>query len=351
MVQSAKELNHAHVIYLSPTRSIHDLRFVRLFERSGALVTVIDSKNTDFDMQSILDFASANEYPISNRAKVLITGPLVLDQSQLKSFDIPVIGISWAFDIMRDSIRNPNELLKLKQSLNFYHQIVVDNHASLRILVALGYPENKILNFPWGVEEARDSSTCQKSSLNLRMGGEKIILSPRSLLPHYNQDLVLRAFKLVLASHPYSKLVLIDGDYNNRKLLEGIAETLGIAEQIIWLPFSQESQTEDWIADSDVIVSAASTDGSSVTILQAMKLGIPVVTSATLGSASWIFDGITGFTFGAGNERGCAEAIIRALDSDNDQVISNAQELIAAKAHWPQVATPLLESIKLLTTN
>jgi glycosyltransferase involved in cell wall biosynthesis len=261
-----------------------------------------------------------------------------------------VIGISWAFDIMKDAIRNSTELLKLKKSLRYYHNIVVDNDASSRILIALGYPEKNILNFPWGVEAARDNITFKKSFLKLGSIRKKIILSPRSLLPHYNQELILRAFVIVLASHPNSTLLLIDNDQDNRIFLEGIAGILGIAEHVTWLPFLQESQMEDWISDSDVVVSAASTDGSSVTILQAMKLGIPVVTSATLGSASWIFDGITGFTFGIGNEQGCAEAIIRALDADNSVVISNARELISAKAQWPKAASPLITSIKTLTS-
>ena len=97
------------------------------------------------------------------------------------------------------------------------------------------------------------------------------------------------------------------------------------------------------------MVTAASTDGTSVTVLQAIKLGIPVVSSVTLGSSSWVFNGVTGFTFAVGDEDGCVNALSRALEMKHYNVIENAKRLVEAKAKWPEVANPLISLIQSLT--
>jgi glycosyltransferase involved in cell wall biosynthesis len=350
MDRPSKPLINANIIYVSPTDSIHDARFMQLFNNLGAQVTALAYKEP-FSFLDDLNRVSRNGMSMNVNSKtVLVTGPLGQFLLPFESLDIPCIGISWAFDLMRETVHSNEKRRVMLRSLDSFCAIVVDNDSSVRILVSLGYPEGRILNFPWGVSDEFGSSTDVANVLpQHRFRERKIVLSPRSLQDHYNQPLIVKAFSRILPRFRDAKLVLIDDNPIKRLELLALVRKLQIEENVIWYPFSQDSQLEFLLKDSDVVVTAASTDGTSVTVLQAMKLGIPVVSSTTLGSSSWIFDGVTGFTFGVGDEDGCVNALARALEMKDFNVINNAKRLVEEKAKWPEVASPLISLIQSLT--
>jgi glycosyltransferase involved in cell wall biosynthesis len=79
------------------------------------------------------------------------------------------------------------------------------------------------------------------------------------------------------------------------------------------------------------------TDGTSVTVMDAMALGVPVVSSLTAGSAEWVMEGITGWTFPVGNAGALAGAIERALSSSAEHtalITAQAKRLVESKAGW-----------------
>jgi glycosyltransferase involved in cell wall biosynthesis len=350
MDESPKPLKNAHIIYVSPTQSVHDSRFTTLFEDNGAQVTSVEFEEERSFLDEVQRISGESLINNGNSKTVLVTGPLGQLNLPFDSIEIPTIGISWAFDLMRDSVNSNERNQIMVRSLESLHAIVVDNDASVRILVSLGYLEENIFNFPWGVSnEFGSPADVTNALLHPGVSERKIVLSPRSLQDHYNQPLIVKAFSRILQKFRDSKLVLIDDNPIKRKELMDLARELKIEDSVIWYPFLQKSQLEFLLKESDVLVTAPSTDGTSVTVLEAMKLGIPVVSSTTLGSSSWIFDGVTGFTFGVGDEDGCVNALSRALEMKHYNVIENAKRLVEAKAKWPEVANPLISLIQSLT--
>jgi glycosyltransferase involved in cell wall biosynthesis len=105
---------------------------------------------------------------------------------------------------------------------------------------------------------------------------------------------------------------------------------------------------------ADAVVVTTLSDGTSVTVMDAMHHGVPVVTSLTNGSAEWILDGVTGWTFPVGN----ADALGVALEcvasmsaADRAQITGNARRLVEQRAGWKQSAATLGSEIKKLFTS
>jgi glycosyltransferase involved in cell wall biosynthesis len=83
--------------------------------------------------------------------------------------------------------------------------------------------------------------------------------------------------------------------------------------------------------------------------MDAMRQGVPVISTLTNGSAEWVMDGITGWSFPVGNATALANALLRVMDSspgEAAQVVANAQHLVAQKAGWARSEKILLEEIQ-----
>ena len=81
-------------------------------------------------------------------------------------------------------------------------------------------------------------------------------------------------------------------------------------------------------------VTASEVDGTSVTLLQAMACGTPVVASDTPGNLGWVEDGVTGFTFPTGDVQALASVLERILSSGSGNVTSRARVAVEANADW-----------------
>jgi glycosyltransferase involved in cell wall biosynthesis len=104
---------------------------------------------------------------------------------------------------------------------------------------------------------------------------------------------------------------------------------------------------------ADAVVVTPRTDGTSVTVMDAMHHGVPVVTSLTNGSAEWILDGVTGWTFPVGNAHALGEAlesVASMSEADRSVITDNARRLVDQRAGWSQSAALLGAEIKKLLT-
>ena len=76
---------------------------------------------------------------------------------------------------------------------------------------------------------------------------------------------------------------------------------LGIADRTRFLGSVPEHDLVPLLGRAACYVTASEVDGTSVTLLQAMACGTPVIASDTPGNLGWVDDGVTGFTFPTGD--------------------------------------------------
>jgi len=108
------------------------------------------------------------------------------------------------------------------------------------------------------------------------LAGHRVVLSPRGLTPLYRHEVAIAA----LARLP-DDVVLLLVKWQARPeylaTLEGAIRERGLESRIRWVPPIAHDQMADHYRLADVVVSLATTDAFSVTALESMACGVPVV--------------------------------------------------------------------------
>src|SRR5438034_8905208 len=165
---------------------------------------------------------------------------------------------------------------------------------------------------------------------------EPIILSQRSLDRRlYNVDVVIRAMPEVLRRVPAARLV-VGGEGALRGDLEELARSLGVAGAV---EFSGSASWPDGLAErlgkAAVYVSVPSSDGTSVTLLEAMAAGAYPVVSDLPGNREWV-SGESGGVVPVRQVAPLADAVVSALGNPTRRsaAATDNRSLIARRGLW-----------------
>jgi glycosyltransferase involved in cell wall biosynthesis len=177
-------------------------------------------------------------------------------------------------------------------------------------------PKNKIKVIYNGIAGfTRSEIQIETLKKDLGIDGIQHILGTVSRLdPVKNQTMMLRAFSQVLETHPDCKLLMV-GDGPDRQLLEQYSVELAIQDQIIFTGF--KSNPERYLACMDIFLLSSHTEGTSMTLLEAMSIGVPTVATRVGGNPEIILDGETGILTKPEDTKEFSEAICFLL-SDPD---------------------------------
>jgi glycosyltransferase involved in cell wall biosynthesis len=121
-----------------------------------------------------------------------------------------------------------------------------------------------------------------------------------------NFALLIRAFAPLSARWPQLRLTIV-GDGPERAALEELATRLGLAGAVHFLGF--RSDIDQLLAQSDVFVLTSLSEGIPMSILEAMKSGLPVVATRVGGVPATVAEGETGILVESDDE----PALVRAL--------------------------------------
>jgi glycosyltransferase involved in cell wall biosynthesis len=126
--------------------------------------------------------------------------------------------------------------------------------------------------------------------------------------PVKNQVIMLDAFAGILANAPDSWLLMV-GDGPDRAMLEEKARSLGISDNVIFAGF--QAYPENYLAAMDLFLLSSHTEGTSMTLLEAISMGIPAVATAVGGNPEIIDDGKTGYLTAPDDKDEFKDAVIR----------------------------------------
>ena len=115
------------------------------------------------------------------------------------------------------------------------------------------------------------------------------IASLRAWEPNYRIDVVLRALARFLGERPASAPVLhLFGGGSQAASLHQLAEHLGLAEHVVWHGWLAPQVLADRLAACDVSVTVPQSDATSVSLLESMACGLPVIVSDLPASRQWV---------------------------------------------------------------
>ncbi|MDY6919958.1 MAG: glycosyltransferase family 4 protein [Pseudomonadota bacterium] len=185
--------------------------------------------------------------------------------------------------------------------------ITAISDATRQALVAHeNFSESKIQVIYNGIADSRcDREPALAESLDL--SPDNVVLGTISRLdPIKNQPMMIRAFAQCLQQHPQLRLLIV-GDGPQRGELEALVEELDLAGSVIFTGFQPNPQR--YLALMDVFLLPSFSEGTSMTLLEAMCFGKPSIVTAVGGSPEIIQNGISGVVIENDSEVGLTEAI------------------------------------------
>ncbi|MGL6280293.1 MAG: glycosyltransferase, partial [Gaiella sp.] len=108
-------------------------------------------------------------------------------------------------------------------------------------------------------------------------------------------------------------LLLLVGDGDDRDRLEQRAHDLGLARSCLFLGYQED--VAPWYAICDAVVLTSASEGTPVTIIEALAAGRPVVVTLVGGVGDVVEEGVTGFLVEAGDTDAMADRLA-ALAAD-----------------------------------
>ncbi|MBA4864495.1 glycosyltransferase family 4 protein [Streptomyces sp. PSKA54] len=147
-----------------------------------------------------------------------------------------------------------------------------------------------------------------ESSVPPSDGTAEVVAAAGRLVPGKRFDLLLEAFSTVAAKEPDWQLRIYGGG-PERERLQGLIDELGLGGHATLM--GARSPIEAEFAQASLVVSASDAESFGMTLVEAMRCGVPVVsTDCPLGPAEIIRDGIDGRLVPTGDPSALAEAIL-----------------------------------------
>jgi L-malate glycosyltransferase len=193
-----------------------------------------------------------------------------------------------------------------------------------RHMVAEGFPARRVQVVYNGIDPARRATASEQRAARALLGVPQdafVIGTVGRLDPVKNLPVLLQAHAVLLESCPTARLVII-GDGPERRPLESAAAELGIAHAVTFAGYRADVRA--LMAGFDVYANTSEYEGVSLTILEAMAAGLPVIATPAGGNPEVVIDQETGCLV-AGRPRSIADAVARlAGDPRRRRVLGDA---------------------------
>ncbi|MCJ7569285.1 MAG: glycosyltransferase family 4 protein [Anaerolineales bacterium] len=146
---------------------------------------------------------------------------------------------------------------------------------------------------------------------------------------------MIEAFIQAAQRIPKLRLIML-GDGYQRTLIHGLLANTGLEGRVHFAGIVANASLPDYYRSADLYISASHSDGSSVSLLEAMACGLPSLVSNIPGNMEWVTNGQTGWSFADGAVEGLAQGIFTAVQHRDDlkSMGQTARDVVEVRADW-----------------
>lgn len=261
----------------------------------------------------------------------------------------PLVSMSWGSDMLLDADRSAWMRWVTRFTLRRTTVLAADCRTVQEKAARFGFPAERVVLFPWGVDLARFQPG-RAEAFRERRGWQDafVVLSLRTWEPLYGVDVVARGFARAARQNPRLRLLLLGGG-SQAGLIRSTFEQEGVQEQIFYGGQVNGDELPQYYQAADLYVSASHSDGSSVSLMEALASGLPVLVSDIPSNREWITPGREGWLFADGDDRALSEGILRAAAQPEAlvQLRKAARQLAEERANWQVNFQRLLDAYQL----
>jgi len=259
----------------------------------------------------------------------------------LAGFSRKLVSVSWGYDLLMDAPRSAWLRFVTRYTLRRSAAFLGDCDTIRNLAIAYGMNPERIVTFPWGVDLAHFTPMPKAAD------GAFTLLSTRGWALIYGVDVLARAFVRFARRHPEARLVML-GNGPLAADLRRIFLRGGVMEQVTFPGLVRYADLPRFYRMADLYLSASHSDGSSVSLLEAMACGLPVLVSDIPGNREWLTPGENGWWFRDGDVQDLEARLeeARAARRRLPEMGRAARRLAESRADWRKNFPELFEAYR-----
>lgn len=249
----------------------------------------------------------------------------------------PLISMSWGYDLLFDAYRNPAWRWATRYTLQHSAVLLGDSHIIRRKATEFGMAPERIVTFPWGVDLQHFIPANPNSKVPDPSSKLFTLLSTRSWEPIYGVEVIARGFVSAVRQCPAVDLRLVMlGNGSQAGLLRQIFEEAGVIERVTLVGHVDQVELRRQYQSADLYLSASHSDGSSISLLEALACGCPVLVSDIPGNREWVIEDEVGWLFPDGDAEALAQMVLKAIENRTrlPEMGRAARQLAEDRADW-----------------
>ena len=158
--------------------------------------------------------------------------------------------------------------------------------------------------------------------------GHFIIINLSAIAPHKDYFTFVDTAEILLKRGLPAVFLLIGGDGGEMPKIKRFIRKKGLEKELILTGFRED--VPDILSQTDLLLFTSKTEGLGGATLDALKAGVPVVTTAVGGVMEIVEDGVTGLVAPIGDAEGLAKQVEKMIADKNLQtrLVKNGKEKV-----------------------
>lgn len=259
----------------------------------------------------------------------------------------PLLVMSWGSDLLAYADLNPEwkraTEVALRAADGFFPDCDTVRAAGQRYAT---FPNERIVQFPWGIRSGSFSPqgpVVSRESLGFSNDSFTFI-STRSWESLYDIHVLLQAFNQAWQQNNQLRLLLLGNGSETGRIRRFIVQHV-LGSVVVTPGLIPSAEMPRWFRTANAYVSCARSDGTSISLLQAMATGLPAIVTDIASNREWITENKNGWLASVGSSEEFADKFLRAANLEpggREAISARNQSIVAERADWDRNFPSLL---------
>ena len=345
------------LLLIADGRSIHTQRWAEYFAQKGHVVHLITYDPMDRTLPGVTEHALFSQWDnlylafiprqlqINNLVRRIRPDLIHAHFIAKYGFHLPglrfcpTVVSAWGDDVLI--------LPKKSRLIRFFTKKVLSSanliYAASRdirdhIIRDFGIPPEKVKYLPFGIDTNQFAPDFNAHATTERQTIE--VFSNRAFFPVYDNATLVRGFAIAWRQDQRLHLTL-KGEGPDEQVIRDLVGNLGLSDKVSFRKKSDYAIVPRDYRQADIFITTSVSDGTPVSVLEAMASGLPCIATSVGGIPEWVMNGTTGILIDPCSPEQVAEALI-ALAGNSElrhRLGSAARKAVVKNGQWNTLMT------------